>query len=112
MNKVSITKNKLTITISGLDKLLSLKGKLEIDRNKIKNAKIYDGILKPPFWRGPGTSIPKVIISGTYYGKNRKEFWNAHFKKGAIVLDLVDFEYTRIVIDTPDALKIVKELNG
>jgi hypothetical protein len=65
MNKVSITKDKIIVTISGLDKLLSLKGQFEIGRNKIKNAKIYDGKLKPPFWRGPGTSIPKVIISGT-----------------------------------------------
>jgi hypothetical protein len=46
------------------------------------------------------------------YGKNRKEFWNTHYKKGAIVLDFVDFEYTRIVIDTADALKIVNELNS
>ncbi len=112
MNKVTISRNKVCIEITGWDKLWSFKGSLTIPKESIRRVYRYDGSIKPPWCRAPGTAIPKVIISGTYYGRGRKEFWNTHFRAGALVFDLDDAEYTRVVVDVADPEKVLAEVKS
>jgi hypothetical protein len=111
MNKIVISKTTVRIEITGLDKIWSFKGSLTIPKDAISKVYKYDGKLMPPFWRCPGTSLPRVIIAGTYYGRGRKEFWNTHFRTGTIVFDLKNVEYTRIVVDVEDSDTILAELS-
>src|SRR5688572_24532726 len=106
MNNIVTGRNNVRIEITGWDKIWSLKGSLTIPRSSITKAYRHDAKLKPPFWRCTGTAIPKVIIAGTYYGRGRKEFWNTHFKN-AIVLDLKNTEYTRIVLDVKNPNRVL-----
>jgi len=108
MNKIITSKYRVRIEITGWDQIWSFKGSLTIPKASISRAYKYDGKLKPPFWRCPGTAIPRVIIAGTYYGRGRKEFWNTHFK-GTIVFDLKNVEYTRIVVDVADPDTVLSE---
>jgi len=110
MNEIITSKNTVRIEIKGWDKIWSFKGSLTIPKDAIIRAYRHDGKLKPPFWRCPGTAIPRVIIAGTYYGRGRKEFWNTHFK-GCIVFDLKDVEYTRIVVDVEAPDKVLSEFS-
>ncbi len=110
MNRITISEDTVSIQIQGLDKVWSFKGSLTIPRDSITKAYRYERKLKPPGFRFPGTMIPRLIISGTYYGQNRKEFWNHHFNKEAIVLDLKNIEYTRIVVDFDDPDAVLSEL--
>ncbi len=112
MNKVTISRKQVRIEITGWDKFWAFKGSLSIPRESISRVYKYDGSIKPPWCRAPGTAIPKVIISGTYYGRGRKEFWNTHFRQGALVLDLKNAEYTRIVVDVDDPDEVLSELEG
>ena len=112
MNKIVISKQAVRIEITGWDKIWSFKGSLTIPRDSIIKAYKHDGKLKPPFWRCPGTAIPKVIIAGTYYGPGRKEFWNTHFHKGTLVFDLKNLGYTRIVVDVDDPDRILAALGS
>lgn len=111
MNKITTTRNAVRIEITGWDKIWSFKRALTIPTDSISRAYKHDGKLKPPFWRCPGTALPKVIIAGTYYGRGRKEFWNTHFKS-AIVLDLKNAEYTRIVVDVENPDRVLSELEN
>lgn len=110
MNKIVISKNAVRIEITGWDKLWSFKGSLDIPKECISRVRKYDGSLRPPWCRCPGTAIPRVIIAGTYYGQGRKEFWNTHFRGGALVFDLKGAEYTRIVVDVDNPEKVLSEL--
>ncbi len=110
MNEIITSRNTVRIEIKGWDKIWSFKGSLTIPKDCIIRAYKHDGKLKPPFWRCPGTAIPRVIIAGTYYGRGRKEFWNTHFK-GGIVFDLKDVEYTRIVVDVEAPDKVLSEFS-
>ncbi len=112
MNKITVSKNKVRIEITGWDKLWSFKGSLTIPKESISRVYRYEGNIKPPWCRAPGTAIPKVIISGTYYGKGRKEFWNTHFRQSALVFDLKDAEYTRVVVDVADPEKVLSAVRG
>ncbi len=111
MNTISITDETVEIKIGGLDKLWSFKAKLTIPRRSIKRVYLRSEGLKPPWLRAPGTYLPKVIAAGTYYGPNRKEFWNTRFRKNCLVFDLVDFDYTRVVIDVSEAQEIIDKLS-
>jgi len=111
MNTITTTKATVRIKITGWDRIWSFKGMLTIPKECIIRAYQHDGKLMPPFWRWPGTAIPKMIIAGTYYGRNRKEFWSTHFR-GAVVFDLQDMEYTRIVVDVEDPSNILSEFEN
>jgi hypothetical protein len=110
MNKLTISKTAVQIEITGWDKIWSFKGSLTIPKACISSVRKYDGSLRPPWCRAPGTAIPGVIIAGTYYGRGRKEFWSTHFRGDALVFDLKDSEYTRIVVDVDNPEKMLSEL--
>jgi hypothetical protein len=112
MNILTISKDTVHIEIKGWDKIWAFKGALDIHRNSIAKIYKYDGTIKPPWCKWPGTAIPRVIIAGTYYGRGRKEFWNFHFQKNAIVFDLKDADYTRIVIDVDEQAEILSLLTN
>ena len=97
-----INESLIIIEIKGWDKIWSLKGSLKIDLGKVVGVRrVVDGDA-PPWLRAPGTYWPNVITAGTYYGKGRKEFWCTRHKDNAVVIDLSDADYTRVVIDIED----------
>jgi hypothetical protein len=111
MNAVTITGDSVEIDVQGLDQLWSFKGKLTIPRTSISRAYLRPNDLRPPWLKAPGTYLPKVIAAGTYHGSGRKEFWNTHFDEDCVVFDLAGFDYTRVVIDVPNAQELIETLS-
>jgi len=109
MNRVSIKKDVIEIKIDGMDILWAMKKSLIIPKTSVMSVYVKPDNFKAPVFRFPGTYIPKIILSGTYYGKNRKEFWSSHFKD-AIVFELKNYKYNRVVIDVKNPQKIIDEL--
>ena len=102
MNKISLDGERITISITGWDKIFCLKGKVSFAKKNICRVYSYDRSISPPWLKNPGTAIPGIIIAGTYQNfKNRKEFWCTHFNGNTIALDLQKEKYTRIVCDLP-----------
>src|SRR6516164_5629027 len=112
MNKLAISEDAVRIEITGWDRLWSLKGSLTVPKTCITSVRKYDRSVKPPWFRCPGMAIPWILIAGTYYGRGRKEFWSTHFRRGALVFDLKDSEYTRIVVDVDNTEKVLSELGS
>ena len=106
MNRVEIKENVIEITIDGMDILWALKKNLIIPKTSIVEVYIKPDNMKSAPLRFPGTYVPKMILSGTYYGKNRKEFWSSHFKN-AIVFELENFKYNRVVVDVENPQEII-----
>jgi hypothetical protein len=92
------------IEIEGMDKVLALKGSLDIPLEHVRSVEVAPPDLKPKGVRAPGTSIPGRIYAGTWRGRGTKEFWDIRHKEKALVLNLDGDEYTRVVIevDAPD----------
>ncbi|AFY68858.1 hypothetical protein Pse7367_0552 [Thalassoporum mexicanum PCC 7367] len=57
---------------------------------------------KPEFsWktlRAPGTGLPGVLMAGTFYTENGREFWYIKRDPNYLVIDLKDEYYKRIVL--------------
>lgn len=111
MNNVIITDEDIIIEVEGLDRIWSFKGKLTFPRSSISKIYSRPKALKPPWLRAPGTYLPKLIAAGTYHGSGRKEFWNTHFREDCVVFDLIDFDYTRVVVDINDAQELIDKLS-
>jgi len=109
----TVSADALELDIKGWDQLWSLKGAVTIPRAAIRSVARFDGELRPPLWRMPGTSIPGVIAAGTYYGDGRREFWMSRFGEDGVVVELGDgAPYTRVVVDVEDLAGLLAALGA
>ena len=103
MAKVSIDGDSLVVEIEGLDKLWALKSRLTIPLANIRGATADPGIIKDPKGiRAPGTHVPGVITAGTFHIDGERVFWDVHDATKAVVIELTDQRYARLVIEVPD----------
>jgi hypothetical protein len=103
MATISIDGTDLTIDIQGLDKLWTFKSRLTIPMAHVRGATADPSITREyKGWRGPGTFLPGVLVAGTYHQEGKKVFWDVHNKDKAVVIELDDDSYQRLVIEVDD----------
>lgn len=103
MATISIDGSLLTVDVQGLDKLWALKSRLTIPLAHVRGATADPGIAsESKGWRGPGTHVPGVIVAGTFHQDGQRVFWNVHDNAKAVVIELDDDTYQRLVIEVDD----------
>jgi hypothetical protein len=103
MAQVSIDRDTLVVEIEGADKLWALKSRLAIPLAHVRGATADPGILhEPKGIRAPGTHLPGVITAGTFYVDGERVFWDVHEAAKAIVIELSDERYARLVVQVAD----------
>lgn len=111
-NKVSFNDRMVVIVPQGLDKLWTVKANLKIPFEKIKGATIDDGILKElKGFRAPGTSILGVYYAGTFYINGEKTFFNIKRSSEAVVIQLDNYDYDRVIIGVENPRELVDQIN-
>jgi hypothetical protein len=102
MTRVSITDGKLAIEVQGWDKLWSLTSRLEIPLQSVMDVRGADADEEAIGLRTLGTHVPGVITAGTFLQEGSLVFWDVHDLTRAVVVDLRDERYTKLVIEVPD----------
>jgi hypothetical protein len=103
MAKVSIAGQDLVVEIEGMDRLWALKSRLTIPLANVRGATVDPGAVREPKGlRGPGTAWPGVIYAGTFHRDGERVFWDVHGRDKAIVIELADERYARLIIDVDD----------
>ena len=104
MVDLAVTEGKLQVNVRGADKVWALKGSLEIPLEHITGIRLDPEIAKGYWhgWRLPGTNLPGVITAGTYYQDGQKVFWDVHHPERALVIELRDESYHRLVVEVAD----------
>jgi hypothetical protein len=103
MTRISIQNDDLVVEIEGLDKLWSLKSRLVIPLANVRGATADPGITgEPKGVRAPGTSLPGVITAGTFHQDGEQVFWNVRDGARAVVIQLADERYTRLIVEVTD----------
>lgn len=90
------------VTVLGWHKMFALRSAMYFSRENIRSVDYATGDLYRPCWRMPGTSIPGLITAGTYVEAGKREFWDVTKGENAVVLDLENEEYTRLVVEAID----------
>ncbi|MFJ5990586.1 hypothetical protein [Lentzea sp. NPDC092896] len=108
MATISVQGQDLVVEMNGLDKLWSLKSKLTIPLAHVRGATVDPGILgEPKGVRAPGTHLPGVITAGTFHQDGEKVFWAVRDGRKAVVVELADEHYTRLVVEVDDPRAVV-----
>ncbi|MEU7874346.1 hypothetical protein [Dactylosporangium sp. NPDC049140] len=108
MATVNIDGDTLVVEIEGLDKLWALKSRLAIPLANVRGATADPGIAREPRGiRAPGAYIPNVITAGTFHLDGEKVFWDVHDARKAVVIELADERYARLVIEVEDPRAVV-----
>ncbi|MEU6275665.1 hypothetical protein ABZ871_25095 [Streptomyces populi] len=106
MALISIDRERglLTAEFQGLDKLWTLKSRLEIPLAHVRGATHDPGIAREPKGiRVGGTHFPGVITAGRFRRDGERLFWDVKNPDKAVVIELADAEsYDRLVIEVDD----------
>ncbi|MGW3231125.1 hypothetical protein [Kitasatospora sp. NPDC001095] len=103
MAHVSVDGGNLIVEIEGLDKLWALKSRLTIPLAHVRGATEDPGIAKEPKGtRAPGTHVPGVVTAGTFHVDGERIFWDVRDPAKAVVIQLADERYARLVIQVSD----------
>ncbi|MCP3819921.1 hypothetical protein NLX86_18005 [Streptomyces sp. A3M-1-3] len=108
MARVTIENDTLAVEIEGLDKLWALRSRLDIPLANVRGATRDPGIIRDRKGvRAPGTHLPGVITAGTWYHEGERIFWDVKNPDAAVVIELADERYTRLVIEVDDPRAVV-----
>jgi hypothetical protein len=103
MARVSIAGDDLIVDVEGLDQLWALKSRLTVPLANVRGATADPGIVREPRGiRSPGTHVPGVIVAGSFYAEGERVFWDVHDGDKAIVIELGEGTYARLVIEVDD----------
>ncbi|WP_433073065.1 hypothetical protein ACQP1P_24910 [Dactylosporangium sp. CA-052675] len=105
---MTVDNGTLVVEIEGLDKLWALKSRLAIPLANVRGATADPGIAREPKGiRAPGAHIPNVVTAGTFHLDGEKVFWDVHDPRKAVVIELADERYARLVIEVDDPRAVV-----
>ncbi|MBF6439027.1 hypothetical protein [Nocardia cyriacigeorgica] len=101
--KIAIRERTLVVEMEGLSKLWALKSRLEIPLANVRGATVDPGVVKESKGiRAPGTYLPGVITAGTFYTGGERVFWDVRDASRAVVIELRDERYARLIIQVDD----------
>jgi hypothetical protein len=112
---IQVTRDGDTILfdVKGLHKLWALKSRLEIPRLNIRGAHRDAAAVRGwKGWRVPGTYVPGLITAGTFYLEGKRIFWDVSDPDKAVVVDLEDERYDRLVIEVEDPDAVINLLTS
>jgi hypothetical protein len=112
MASLRVHPDRLEISLSTAEKSLSLRREdIIVQRDNIRSIAITDD---PWIWirgiRAPGTIIPLALAVGTWKFHGGKDFLAIKSKRQAVVIDLIDEEFSRVILTTKHAPELIASL--
>ncbi len=113
MVTISKEENNFHFKVEGLHKLWALKSQLTIPIQNVVRAYQNRDALNG-WWKGirmPGTHVPGLITAGTFYQSGGKIFWDVVNKDNAIIIDLEDENYSKLIIEVDNPSEAIDFIN-
>lgn len=104
MADIEITQRLLVVNVTGIDRFLALKSRLEVPLEHVAGVELRPEAARA-WWHGfrmPGTQIPGVVAAGSFYQSGECVFWDVHDPDKTIAIQLRDEYYTKLVIQVED----------
>jgi hypothetical protein len=101
MVEVTVSGGSAVFEIEGLDKLWSLRSRLEIPLAHIRGVRL-DPQIAHGWWHGlrtMGTQFPGVITAGTFHQHGKRVFWDVRDPDRTLVVELADERYDELVVE-------------
>lgn len=112
---VTHTGSSVVLKPGPIASIFSLKGRLDIPRAQITSVEVTDRGEIPTtegtWLRAPGTYIPGLVRYGSYGREPLREFWLMLRQERAVVIDVADWAYHRVVIGSDDPERLAAEIS-
>lgn len=113
MVAVTSNENEFIFDILGSHKFWAFENKIKVPKEKIVNTyQSEDEFTLWIGWKIPGTQVPWVITAGTYIKKGKRNFWDVCNKKNALIVELKDFYYHKLIIEVENPELTINILNA
>jgi len=111
MTAVEIAGDDLVVTMTGLDRFWSLRRRIAVPLAHVRGATADPGVGREPAGiRSPGTYVPRVITAGSYRRDGEWTFWNLRASQQAVVVELTDERFRRLVLGVDDARAVAEQV--
>jgi len=112
MASLSVHPDRLEIHLTRTERTLAVRREsLVVQRENIRSVIITED---PWIWlrgiRSPGTFIPLVLAAGTWKFHGGKDFVSIKRHRQAVVIDLVDEEFSRLILTSQHAPDLIASL--
>jgi hypothetical protein len=114
MVDISVDGEKAVFEVEGLDKLWSLRSRLEIPLTHIKSVRADPAVARGWYHglRLLGTNVPGLLTAGMFHQKGENVFWDVHDPERTIVLELDHELYGRLIIEVANPASAVALLQS
>ncbi len=106
--------DQLIVELTGFDKLLSLKGRLQVPVRAVASfeAKDRESVERLPgrWLRLPGTYVPSAVHHGSYGLGSHRDFWAVYRQERVLVVRLDGWDYRRLVLGVSDPDRVAADL--
>jgi hypothetical protein len=112
MAELLIDDESVTISLSFVEKVESVHGDVTVPRSALTGARVVaNGMTEVHGLRAPGTEVPGRIKVGTFRGASGTTFAVCHGDDPAVVLELTNAAFDRIVATVDDPEQVVRVLS-
>ena len=115
MTDVSISDDRLRVTIRGIDVLWAFKSRIELPLEHVVGARRNPRLHSRGPWLGAGRTnalLGYAVAAGPMMVHGRREFWDVHDPERAVSIDLLGERYQRLVIEVADPDAVVDAVNA
>ncbi|ROZ64259.1 hypothetical protein EDL96_03075 [Kocuria soli] len=110
-NKATITPESLVVEPIGLDKLWAVKKSITVPLSHVRGAAHTPGAKdQAKGWRGPGLRW-REKLTGTFHSGGERRFWNISGFDDVVTIDLVDEQYSQVIISVDDPAGTAERIN-
>lgn len=109
---VTLTPDTLVVEPTGLDRLWSLTRRIVVPLDHVRGATHDPGMRNAPKGRrGPGLRVGNKL-AGTFHADGERQFWNVDGYDNAIVIELADQHFQRLVLSVDRPRDTVCAINA
>ena len=112
MAKVLVDGDDSPVSLSAVETREAVHGDVSVPRSSLVRVRVVpDGMDEVHGVRAPGTSLPHVVMVGTWRHPGGVTFAACHGRRPAVVLELTDAAFDRIVVTVDNPQETVAELS-
>jgi hypothetical protein len=110
--RVSVEGDTAIFEVEGLDKLWSLRSRLEIPLTHITDVE-QDSSQASGWWHGlklGGTNVPGLFTAGTFYQHRELVFWDVRHPENTIIVSLEHEHYKKLIVEVENPAATTAQL--